>query len=39
VNNVIVLLQEQNTLTTPQLQCPLLIIIQGFGSGREMKAF
>ena len=31
--------EEQNTLTKPQLQCPLLIITQGFGSGREMKPF
>jgi len=30
---------EQSNLKTPQLQCPLLIIIQGFGSGIEMKAF
>jgi len=31
--------EEQNTLTTHQLQCPLRIIMQGHGTGREMKVF
>jgi len=30
---------EQNTLTTSKPQRSVLIIIQGFGRGREMKAF